>query len=341
MHSLRNPIVQWLSLVVCCLLISHSQTSVAARCPRLTILFDASGSMQANPMGPGNIKETDPTKRKFTIAANATNAFAKAYESQIQLGMALFPSNGMCGAASLSIPPALYNAAKISDLLGRGEPTSFLPDSPTSASITSVADQLRSAGTATAPTALNYLLLLTDGQPQCFNNPNETPQTAVTAISNVRAGTPSLPTFVIGLGQLNAEEQAALNQMAIAGGQENTSGGATRYFAAPGANELSGSLQQIAERIRVEAGGFDCSNQAPDPCARVSCWEGQVCVSSGPNAGTCQEAPLPPGMGAVEPGCSCRVSSASTLPQPLLAIGLALLGLGLAWPRHLARSRRA
>lgn len=316
-------------------LAAFGQPCVAASCPSLTFLFDTSGSMREATLGPRGIADSDPNKRKYAIAAAATNAFAQMYESQLRLGMAVFPSDGMCGAGILSVPPAPNNASKIQSLLAGSEPTSALPDAPTSVTIRAVVGQLNASGTATAPGTTGYLVLLTDGIPQCYSG-SETVQAAVDELTKANAGAPRFKTFVVALGKLVGSEPASFNQMAAAGGAENAPPPAAQYYPALDRAELDAQLQQILGRIRTEVGELGCAVPTPDRCSGVSCPGGYACVSTGPDAGTCQPMPL---YGYSQPGCSCHLGGAASPPFSLAAGLLALVWLRRKQRRPAGSSR--
>jgi hypothetical protein len=280
-------------------LIAHRGVAVASPCPNLTILLDTSGSMLENPAGPVGTEDPTPSKRKCNIAIAALSNLVSEYDGILPIGLSIFPSDGMCGPAKLNIAPALFSGQSIISLLGKSAPTSFTPDTPTSASINSLAGMapLKDPGRG------QYILLLTDGRPECANGSESVNQT-VTALRAAASATPPIKTFVVGFGMLDATSQAAMNQMADAGGVP--SGDPTyHYYQAGDATSLGQALDKILVTISGELGNAMCddscyANGCPnpgdkcigrmcqkDPCAGVSCSNGQYCYTDGTSPGTC------------------------------------------------------
>lgn len=289
------------ALVVGCLGVwtPESVALASAKCPNLTILLDASGSMLENPAGPSGAIDPVVANRKYTVAAKALTDLVNLYDGVLPIGMSIFPSDGMCGAATLNIAPALYTRQSIISLLGSSAPASFAPDTPTSASIASLVAKppLKDA------TRRQYVLLLTDGEPYCSNGSESVAQ-SVTAVKNAYNGTPQVKTFVVGFGQLNATAQSTMNQLADAGGVP--SGDSTyHYYRADSSAALVSALDKVLTTISGDAGGMQCDDSCygmgcatatdkcvagmckPDPCAGVACTAPQFCYTDGTSAGVC------------------------------------------------------
>ena len=283
--------------VVC--LAAASPVQAAGKCPNLTILLDASGSMLENPAGPQSVQEPDVSKRKYSVAVAALTDLVNLYDGVLPIGLSIFPSDGMCGAAKLDVPPALYTRQQIISLLNSSAPQNFAPDTPTSASIGSLAakSELKDASRG------QYILLLTDGKPECSNGSEDVPKT-ITALSNADMATPIIKTFVVGFGALNSTAQTAMNQMADAGGAP--SGDPTyHYYRAESSATLVAALDKILTSISGDAGGgmcddtcygMGCANATdkcisgmckPDPCSGVACTAPQFCYTDGVSAGVC------------------------------------------------------
>ena len=119
--------------------LAQGVAAAASPCPNLTLLLDTSGSMLENPAGPVGVMDPTPSKRKCNIAIAALSKLVSQYDGVLPIGLSLFPSDGMCGSAKLNISPALFTGQSINSLLSSSAPTSFVPDTPTSASISSLA----------------------------------------------------------------------------------------------------------------------------------------------------------------------------------------------------------
>lgn len=273
--------------------------AAAGPCPNLTILFDASGSMLENPAGPAGTIEPTVSKRKSTIAIAALANLVNTYDGVLPIGFSVFPSDGMCGAAKLNVAPALFTGQSITSLLSKSAPADFAPDTPTSASITS----LGSMTPLKDPGRGQYVLLVTDGMPYCSNGSEDVNKT-VAALKAAAMATPSIKTFVVGFGMLSTSAQMAMNQMADAGGVP-TGDPTYHYYQAGDATSLSAALDKILVSISGELGSSMCDDSCyatgcvnagdkcigrmckKDPCAGVTCEAGQYCYTDGTSAGSC------------------------------------------------------
>lgn len=170
-----------------------------------------SGTYPWPPTGPGtcmlaNSRESDPlsnpagrrTGKKWLAARGALKAFfdarAAAPDPNVGVGMLLFSST-----ASAKEPVALLDGAHAAALWGLIKPETW-PDlgTPLEASIESQAAELRAfdPGSTLAPNGRRVILLITDGVP------DEMPLRPGVrdAVSDALAGTPSVATAVIGVG---------------------------------------------------------------------------------------------------------------------------------------------
>lgn len=273
--------------------------AVASSCPNLTILLDTSGSMLENPAGPKGMAATTLDQRKSSIAIAALTTLVNTYDGVLPMGLALFPSDGLCGAAKLNVPPALLTKQQINSLLATSAPTSFAPDTPTSASINSLAGM----AALKDPSRAQYILLVTDGRPECANGSEDVAKT-VTALRAAASAVTPIKTFVVGFGMLDTTAQQAMNQMADAGGVPNNDA-TYHYYQAGDASSLGVALDKILITISGELGTMMCddscyANGCPvagekcigrscqkDPCAGVNCATGQYCYTDGTSPGTC------------------------------------------------------
>jgi hypothetical protein len=122
-----------------------------------------------------------------------------------------------------------------------------------------------------------YVVLVTDGQPTCGDDPTGTNGAdAIQAVKDLKAA--SIQTFVVGFGTVtgNAGAVHTLQAMAAAGStQANGQPGA--YFPAADAASLSTALSSILSRATGELGGGGCD----DSCVGQGCPSGQRCDTSG------------------------------------------------------------
>jgi len=145
----------------------------------------------------------------------------------------------MCGVATAPIVPvAAQNATALTTSL-TGNQFNGQVGTPTRRAIQGAVSYL----TGLTDTNPKFLLLATDGQPNCATaNSLQTDDSAGTQQAVADALTAGIPTFVVGIGNTNAA--ATLNQVAVAGGRPQT-GGATSYYQVNDAAALSSALGTI------------------------------------------------------------------------------------------------
>ena len=158
--------------------------------------------------------------------------------SSVNWGLFYF-GNGVsqCGVSTTAdIPVAANSAAQIVASLAANSPNGA---TPTAATINNAVAYMQTL-TDQNP---KFLLLATDGQPNCLNGNVNTTDVggATTAVTNAMAA--GFPTFVVGIGNV-ASATTALNAMAQAGGEAQT-GGATAYYAVSDTAGLVTTLNEI------------------------------------------------------------------------------------------------
>jgi hypothetical protein len=166
--------------------------------------------------------------------------------------------------AAVEIAPLAVSAPAISASIAMTQPTT---STPTSAALQGAIDHAKSwasthAGDATA------VILATDGDPtEC-----DTDLTHIDAIAAAGlAGTPKIPTFVIGVGPL----AAALNGIAAAGGTTSA------FLVDTGGNV---NAQFLAAMNQIRHAALGCQYQIPLPTSGVPNYQ-QVNVNYTPGAG--------------------------------------------------------
>lgn len=285
-------------------------TAQASKCPNLVIVLDKSASMTSAPSG----ATPPPGGSKWELAKVALKELLKTHDGQLPVGIALFASDAGCGAARLDIAPDYGTASKIGMLIDTRSPDS---STPTSESITSVARETALHD----PSRSQYLLLLTDGEPNCASGE---PTTTVNAIAAAQMQTPSITTFVVGFGVLSAAASAAMDRMAEAGGAPSM-GTPQKFYAATDLTTLKASLEKI---FSIVGGAGACDDSCyvtgcprltdlcilgtcrPNPCAGVSCPLNQYCYTDGVTSGTC----LPACSTPCAAGKRCRGGACVTDP---------------------------
>jgi hypothetical protein len=162
----------------------------------------------------------------------------------------MFPFPSRCDTTDINVPIALNNATAIDATL-----TMTFPGGPTP---TATAVQ---KGTAYL-TALNdphpkYILLATDGLPNCFFEQGFLDATQMVAA----AATAGFKSFVVGVGT-GPIEDVTLNDMANAG-QMQRQGGPPFYYPAQNPMDLENALAAIASQILSCT--FELPDAPPDP----------------------------------------------------------------------------
>ncbi len=190
------------------------------------VMIDTSGSMQC-PAADDMCELAPPTPMRPTrwdAVMNAINGFVNAPASAgIAVGIGLFPiSPTICTAMDYAQPVVAIaalpgNAQRVSNALAMVAPAGNTPTVP---ALTGAINYAKTYMTAT-PTRSAAVVLVTDGLP---NGCSSTIAAASMVAMNAFVATPSITTYVVGLGNT-----ASLDQIALAG-----SGNTRHYFPATG-----------------------------------------------------------------------------------------------------------
>jgi hypothetical protein len=214
--------------------------------PELLLVFDRSSSMNQAVPGGGT---------RFTAAQAAISEALTRTESAILWGLKLFPNTMYCGiSAPVDTPIALMNAAAVNGAVMTNRPGTVTSGTPTSAAVDAAVAILKARTT----TAHKYLVLATDGEPDCTGATSD--QTAIASVMN--AATAGFPTFVVGIATAGTNADTVLNAMAMAGGQPKM-GGTTQYYPAASKDDLSTALGTII--AQVTSCSFTLSSVPPSP----------------------------------------------------------------------------
>jgi hypothetical protein len=177
---------------------------------------------------------------KWQIVVPVINEVVTSTDAKVNWGMFyLGDEPAMCGVATAPVVPiSATNAVAVTTSL-TGNTFNGQVGTPTQRAIRGAVSYL---GGLTDPNP-KYLLLATDGQPNCATaNSLNTDDTAGTQQAVADALTANIPTFVVGIGNTNAA--ASLNQLAIAGGRPQT-GGTSSYYQVNDATALATALGTI------------------------------------------------------------------------------------------------
>ncbi len=187
------------------------------------------------------------TETKWDALKASVHTLFAAQTSAIDWGLALFPreSAPSCTPGLVNVPIGPGNSSTILGNLdpmmsvssqSGGNATTLGLGTPTGPTLKAVSDN----GKLDDLTRENVVILMTDGQPGCTDNPV---QLVTNIISGLYARTPSVRTFVIGLGSGTSSSPGALNAWANAGHTALT--GTTQYYQANDVTQLTSALSAI------------------------------------------------------------------------------------------------
>jgi MYXO-CTERM domain-containing protein len=309
----------------------------ASPCPYVLIILDRSGSM-LDPPG------TTGTTSKWDIANMAIQQLLMTYGAQLPFGVLTFQSSGGCTDFTMEavVPPANNNqTAILSAIAATSGPAG---STNTGEGVDKGVSMLTSALTMDPSRPGAYIILITDGQPNC-NAGDSSGMATFTTSRIANALTKGIKTFVVGFGQLYCSasgmppcdpgsDAGNMQAMAMAGGEPCTGSSCNgfAFYAADSATSLNNAIAAISSTITTELGGScddSCySNGCPnagqvclqsmcstDPCANIAstCKPGDYCYSNG-TTGMCVSACPTCGPGQVcQPDGTCK-PTACTCP---------------------------
>jgi hypothetical protein len=220
--------------------------------PDMLVVLDRSGSMNSPP---ATFPPTFTTK--WASMKTSLTSVVTAKQQQIKFGLLEFPSDDNCAATA---------APKVNIGLGSGPGvTNYFsnrsPNGNTPAHI-GLASALTYFNSLPVNPAGRYVLFATDGLPNCLGGVPETASDAQTVAAVTALFNAGIKTYVLGFGQF-AGMAGVLNDAAVAGGKAKP--GATKYYEATNAAELSAAFQQIAGGVIVPSCSFQLQTTPPDP----------------------------------------------------------------------------
>ena len=227
--------------------------------PNVMLVLDRSGSM-SDPIAKGS------ATTKYADLTAAMQSLVSSYDAEMRLGATFFASDNNCAAG---VPGAIAaaNGQSILTAVAAHKPNG---NTPTAATMQAVID----AKSLTDATRANYLVLATDGEPNC----NDTDVTS--RINTLYNATPSVKTFVIGIGAATNTDPDLLNSWADAG--HTARAGATHYYQTNSPADLKAAFDAIAGGI--VSCDFQMTEAAPDPTL-ITVTENGTPVSPSPTVG--------------------------------------------------------
>jgi hypothetical protein len=200
--------------------------------------------------------------------------------------LSLFPPNpsvDVCGTAQVDVPMQLGDENSImsrinainSDVLNHPRGAT-----PTAAALKTVQE----LGGLTGAQRNNYVVLFTDGMPGCSTQPGTN---TVTDVSNVidalYNSTPSVTTYVIGVGSETASNSAYLDEWAEKGHSVRV-GGSTKFYQANDAAQIADAFSTVIGE--AAACTFRLENPPADPSLVVGHLDGKEIANDPANGFT-------------------------------------------------------
>lgn len=274
----------------------------AASCPFIQIVLDRSGSMDSPPDNSG----TGQTKWQIGVAA--IEKFLMNYGDRLPIGFLTFQEGSLsCTDFSMEalIAPAHGTAPmilqKLNALMPAGSTNTGegIDEAMKLLGMSQMSDPGHPPG--------GYIILITDGEPNC--NPGDGTLPTFTVGEITKAKNMGIKTFAIGFGALPTQDAANMDMMAMAGGEPCTDTSICqthKYYPAESAMALNAAIDAISQQISGEFGGAcddscysnGCMNAGEicvdgkckqDPCVNIAstCAPGDYCYTDGSSPGTC------------------------------------------------------
>lgn len=213
----------------------------AGKCPNVQIVMDRSGSMES---------AMDASNR-WDVCRSTLKGLAASLDMTFPLGISIFPDTGLVCGPGAAVRPAYGTKTLIGNALDAQRPDG----TSSSGSAVKAVAMLSDMRDASRP---QYMILLTDGTPTCMGEPDSV-LGAANELEKAYAQTPSIATFVVGIGALTMTDASAVTELAIAGHRTRPAG--SKYYPAETGTQLMNSLLEIGMRISSEVG--TCSDTTP------------------------------------------------------------------------------
>jgi len=236
--------------------------------PNIMMTVDESGSMKEQISG--------STNSKWTTLVGAVNDLFMKYSGAAQWGLSIFPHSpaNSCSAGQVDIAVASGTTPAILTKLNGMTDATIGGNTPTNQTLQAL---LGSAAGLADAAHTNYVLLMTDGQPNCGGDANAVKNT----IAQLYGQTTSVRTFVVGIGDGASSDPNALNSWADAG--HTSRAGATKYYQVNTAADLANAFADIV------SGVASCTYQLtmkPADASLIVAYIGGVAVPQDPTNGT-------------------------------------------------------
>jgi hypothetical protein len=256
---------------------------VAAVPPNVFLVLDKSGSMH-DPVAPGT------TETKWQVLSGAVHQLLMNFNGKARYGLSIFPganNDDSCdpGQIDVAVGPNNEQAieSRVDSFVDTVDVMGVHGHTPTAPTLSVV----RSDGNLNDTGRNNYVLLMTDGIPNCGHDPTIAGQTDAVGptIAQLYASQPAVRTFVIGLGSETSANPELLNSWAQAG--HTARQGAVKYYQASDAASLEKAF------VDIVGGVATCTfklNKTPDDPSLLSVTVDGASVATDPNNGASYDA---------------------------------------------------
>jgi hypothetical protein len=246
--------------------------STTKQAPNIMMVVDESGSMRDQIQG--------SNMSKWTALVGGVDNLLGKYSGSAQWGLSIFPHSpqNACAAGTLDVPVGPNTTMTILNKLNALTDQLIGGNTPTNQTLQGM---LGSAAGLADATRADYVLLMTDGLPNCGGDDKAVAAT----VAQLYAETPSVRTFVVGIGSDTNSNPTALNSWADAG--HTARSGATHYYQVNTVNDLQ---QAFADII---GGVASCTYQLsmkPQDASLVVAYLNGMAVPNDPTNGTSYDA---------------------------------------------------
>lgn len=201
--------------------------------PNVMLVVDESGSML----------ETVPgtTTTKWDSLKDSLKALLAQYVGEVNWGLSVFPKPGamQCTPGAVDVPVGPNNTTKVLQALQPLTDQTIGGSTPTDQTIQAV----MAGGGLNDTTRNNYILLMTDGLPNCGSDGTGVEK----SIASAYAATPSVSTFVVGIGDGTQSAPQTLDSWATAGHSARKT--SPLYYQANNVNDLNMAFGEIVAGI--------------------------------------------------------------------------------------------
>jgi hypothetical protein len=246
-----------------------TQTSGTSRQPAdVLIVLDRSGSMSSSTSADSKCNGAAGCTDRWTAVTSAVNATLASTANSISWGLKLFSSNGSaCGVnAGVEVPISPTSVATINTQIAATTPNG---NTPTAQAIQAATAYLQTVNDQNS----KYILLATDGEPNCLpngKNGDANVQGTIDAITAAKAA--GILVYVIGIGP--PASLGNLDSFAAAGGTTN-------YFPATSPQALSDAFASISQAVTTCT--FTLAQASPDPGNIAVYMDGNLLKKDDPN----------------------------------------------------------